>query len=668
MSLYPPLWAAHGVDPDVVSTLARMLDVPVRVARWLAARGFDPDTAAAFLDPERRPFSSPYAFADMDGVVQRILQVRASGDSVAIVGDYDVDGVTATAILGLALRAVGVKAVSVLPHRERDGYGLSPVLVERAVEAGARLLITVDNGIGAADAVRYALSRGLEVIVTDHHEPGAEVPQDVPLVHWLRATDPSVRELSGAGVAWKVATALLDAVGGTDSEDAELRLYLMGLAAIGALADVMPMRGENRRIVRAGLHALRATTAHGWQALCAVAGVVPGACSDEDLVWRIVPRLNAAGRMADPALALSLLTAQDAARANAYATALEELNERRRAETAEAVTAALAAIPYPAPSGVVVAGPWRLGIVGIVAAKLADALGRPSIVLADDGGEVLRGSGRAPAGFPLHAAVKRCAAHLATFGGHAGAVGLHLERISLRVFQAAFDEACRELQMSVTSGETAALWTDDYLPLRDVSLTLCQWADRFRPYGPDNPPVICFVGPVRVDDVTRFGADGVHLKMVVREETVRAELVWFQAGDVPWLVPGVTLVAWVTPEVNVWRDREEPRLRVTRALSVHDVVERDVFTDVYRLLRARRRVTVHDVCRGVPAATPVHAEMVLESFVDLGFARRQESAYDVNEQVTPRDLREAGPYHHHLQSCVMRALGAGRGDDRGARI
>ncbi len=649
------LWRSATVDEGTAKRIAKRFDLPLRVAKWLCIRDVREDEIEEWLYPERANWLSPGVFWDMPSAVERILRARASGETVCIAGDYDADGVTASAILASTLDALGVAWHCLIPHRVEDGYGLSQAMVDRAQQLGCTLIVTVDNGIQAHDAIAYANLLGMDVLLTDHHEPSDTPPHPVVAnLHWTRADGLETRALSGAGVAWKLATALLESAEG---QFQELQDWHIALATLGALADVMPMTVENRKLVKTGVGMLRTCPHSGWRALCEVARVDVGSLTENSLLWSIVPRLNAAGRMDSAELAFQLLMARDEEVSRRLADELEALNTLRKSETERAYQEASAQYLHADPDGVhpvvLVCGPWHLGVAGIVAAKLVNAFHRPAIVLADDGGEVLRGSGRAPDGIPLHSVVAACAEHLHHFGGHETAIGCAVTRTHLEAFRAKLFRVAETMIADVqeTAEEPVA---DDFLSLADATMDTCQWVERFVPYGPGNPPLTFYVGPVELIRSVRMGG-GRHLRLRVREGKHEADLVWFNAeGEALDWLPGQRLSAIVCVERNTWQGRTTVQLRVMEAYALANPLLRDEFGYLYRLLQARRRLSLREAEHALPGRTVAEAKVVLDTFVELGFAEGTESAYHVVEQVVRRDLRHSIQYQRHLRQVASR--------------
>ncbi len=670
-----PLWSTAGIDAEIVRQVALEHGLPNRVARVLCTR-VNVEDIPLWLQPERVPYTSPGLFFDMKFAVERIGRSVTSGERIAVIGDYDVDGVTATTIVATTLEALGADFRCYIPHRVDDGYGLSKDLVDRAKDGGCGLIVTVDNGIRANDAVQYATELGIDVIITDHHEPGDELPEAaVALVHFTRADDATLAILSEAGVAWKLASALIESQEASalfeSQEVTELRKWHVGLAALGALADIMPMKGENRRLVREGMRILRTISQPGWLALCEAAGVNQATLNETGVLWSITPRINAAGRMGSAEIALSLLRCKDAPSASRLALEVEERNAERRRATTTATTAAEKWLgnTYSAgdiPPVIVVAGPWPLGVVGIVAAKLSDAYRRPAIVFADDGRELLRGSGRAPDGLPFYDAVRSCSHLLEHFGGHSTALGCGVLRDNLDSFRTALTSAMTDYTglVSVHHENVADdAWlpvADDYLPLTEGTLETARWLADLGPYGPGYPPYRFYVGPVEVTELTPMGARK-HLRLTVREGQSFARLIWFNPPDWAFqLERGVSLAAVVALEVNNWQGREQPQLRVETAYLLTKPVVREDFVRVYRLLQARRKLLASDIGQAFRPDVQKPVQTIFDTFVDLGFAYLEESAYHVVEQAQTQDLRESIVYQTHLRAVAVQAEAMGQ--------
>ncbi|MEA2694580.1 MAG: single-stranded-DNA-specific exonuclease [Acidobacteriota bacterium] len=419
--------------------------VSPRLAALLARRGVtDPAGAARYLHPSADQLLDPFLLAGMDAAVARLRTAKDRGEEVAVVGDYDVDGVTSTALLLAAFGACGIKARPILPHRLEEGYGFQPLHVERARAAGCRLIVTADCGSSSAAAALAALACGIEVLVTDHHIPGCELPPSVLQINPRQAhCSYPFPDLAAVGLALKLALALLQASGRKVDLDALLRI-----ACLGTIADLVPLHGENRVIAALGLAALPRTRSEGLKALIRQAGMKPPFTA-ADVGFRLGPRINAAGRLDTPEQALELLLTRDAKRADILALGLDAWNRQRQAEEMRVVEEATAMVaarsPLP-PLIVVWKSGWHKGVVGVAAGRLARDFNRPALLLAVDGekGEMATGSGRSIPGIELHGFLSRWGARMERFGGHAQAVGLTVRLAGLEELRAEWEGAAAE--------------------------------------------------------------------------------------------------------------------------------------------------------------------------------------------------------------------------------
>ncbi len=442
-------WKLKAIDEQVVRETAEHSGLPMPLARALALRGHcAPDEIAAFLNPRLAGLSDPFLLPDMQKAVSRIWKAIDADEAIAVFGDYDVDGVTATALLTRVLAALGADVKPFIPDRLDEGYGLSLDALERCLEEhGSSLVVTVDCGTNSADSVARAQTRGVDVIVTDHHEPEGQSATAFALINPKVGTVPELEDLSGVGIAFKLAHALLKSgreAGRAVAENIELRDYL-DLAALGTVADIVPLVGGNRIIVRHGLAALDATKWEGLRALKVVAGM-RGEADTYHLGFQLGPRINAAGRIGQPMQALRLLTTDDPAEAWEIAELLDRTNqERRKLEqtmAAEAFAEIEACFDPEKHFGLVVAKEgWHPGVVGIVASRVSRRYNRPAIVMGIDEDGSVRGSCRSIDGFDLLEGLRACDQHLIKYGGHKMAAGVALSADSLEAFKSTFNAA-----------------------------------------------------------------------------------------------------------------------------------------------------------------------------------------------------------------------------------
>ncbi len=497
------------------------------VATLLARRGFRDDAQLiAFLEAGAGALHDLSRMADADRALDRIDAAIAAGERIAIWGDYDADGMSAIAVWVLALRALGVEPVRYVPSRLAEGYGLSTGGLDRLRAAGVDLVITVDCGIVNLAEVEHANEIGLDVIVTDHHLPLASLPAAVAVVDPHRPDcaypDP---DLTGAGLSYKLASALL-ARRGLAVPD------LAGVAAIGTVSDLAPMTGESRAIVRLGLAELAVTERAGLRALLARAAEHPEAPTARDLGFGIAPRINAAVRIAEAELAISLMIEEDPAAAERIADELEAVHLERRALTTTVVDQARALVAGNDDTNplVIRGDDWAPGLLGLVASRLVDALARPVAVAALVGDEV-RGSVRAPADFHVAAALEATAAHLLKRGGHAGAGGFSAHPAAWDAFVVAFSALPRPWPGGdVPAERPGRVVVDLVLPAMHLGWSLADELDRLAPYGPGHVEPMLAVTGLRLADARRVGADGQHLAFRLRRGLEVIDAIAFGVG------------------------------------------------------------------------------------------------------------------------------------------
>jgi len=493
-----------AIDPALLDAGQR-LSLSPRVIGLLAGRGVaDPEALASFLGEPREALHDPALLPDAGIFRDRIERAKSQAETVVVFGDFDADGITGLAVMVLALRAFGVSAVPYVPSRLDEGHGLSLAAVEFAVTAGASVIVTVDTGTSSLDEVGAAVARGLDVLVTDHHRVPPRMPPALAVVNPHR--DDSIypdRRLAGSGIALTLARLLLG----------DAALELADLAAIGTVADVAPILGENRAIVRLGLDLIRGGARPGIAALLAGAGVAASSVDLETLSFVIAPRLNAAGRVGEAMDAARLLLASDDAEAAALAATLEAANLVRRDLTKTAIAEArVSPDAVDDAAATILRGPWPVGIIGLVASRLADERGRPAIVGAELGA-VVRASCRSDGRVHLADALAACGDLLIRHGGHAGAAGFEIRAEDWAAFRARF------LAIVEAGGPIDArpsLTLDLALAARDVDYGLHRELARLAPCGTGNAePLVAVLGLT----VTRVReASGGHTQLVLRRE------------------------------------------------------------------------------------------------------------------------------------------------------
>lgn len=529
--------------------LSEELGLSEPVAVTLVRRGYrTPEQARTFLDADEA--HPPAAFRDMDAVVERVRGAIAAGRRITVHGDFDVDGVCATTVLVRTLRGLGADCDWFIPNRIEDGYGLSSDNVRRLAARGTSLLLTVDCGITCAEQVELARELGVEVVVTDHHQP-ADVLPGCPILH-PEVSDYPFKSLCGTAVAWKLASVLR-------CEEAAEDLDLVALATV---ADVVPLVGENRSLVRRGLAEIRRARRPGIRALMAAAKCDPERLDEGDLGFRLAPRINAAGRLYRADAGVELFLTEDEQRAAAIAEELGRANSERRATEREVDAAAEAArrdLPddLREAHGLVLAGQdWHPGVVGIVASRLVERHCRPVVVISLDEAGQGRGSGRSIPGFDLLAALEACAEHLEGFGGHRAAAGLTIGAENVEAFRAAFAAHANEILSPEDLCRTEKV--DAMVGGVGLGLDLAEELKQLAPFGMGNPGVRLLVPSARVTDVRSMG-EGKHARFSLRSGSHRALGVAFGRSSLGVEEEDV-LDATVRLEVNHWNGSVEPRV------------------------------------------------------------------------------------------------------------
>ena len=514
------LWHHLPCDDEASRRLGAALNLHPTIARLLCLRGLgDPELAARFLKPSMDHLHDPFVLADLRKAVERIEAAIARKERIAIHGDYDVDGITSTVILRRALEMLGGDVVHFIPERLKDGYGLQPAAIERLHAEGVHLVISVDCGIRGTDAALRARELGLDLIITDHHEPEGTLPPALAVINPKRAdcTYPD-KNLAGVGVALKVVQALC-----MRADKAKWLPAFVKIAAIGTLADVVPLVGENRVIAKLGLQSL-STGRHtvGLRALLEASGLTGKTIDSYQVGFILAPRVNAAGRMSTPDIATRLLLATDEGAMDEARTLAQQLNEenlKRQAEEADLVAQAKKAIetdPAIGAHNVLVVGGegWHRGVIGIVASKLVDTYHKPAIVLSIDG-DVAHGSCRSIPAFDMLDGLERCAEFFLRFGGHRQAAGLTMDAAHVPAFRARINAHADDVLEP--DHLRPRLRIDGSLSLKQITPDLVDGLNAMAPFGLANPRPIFHAMPVEIVDGPRPLKDR-HLKMTFRQD------------------------------------------------------------------------------------------------------------------------------------------------------
>ncbi len=561
-------WANAPAQPLIVERLVKELGLPPLLVQCLLNRGFsDASAIVTFLQPRLKNLADPFLIPNMDAAVARLLRALDAKEPLVIFGDYDVDGVTSTALLTEVFQALGLQVSQYLPRRFDEGYGLTRDGVENCLEKfPVKLVLAVDCGSTAVETIAWLRERGVDVLVLDHHQVSSPAPAAVALVNPQlgEVGVPSFRELCSVGLAFKLAHALLKRgreLGLAAAEKFDLR-PLLDLVALGTVADLVPLTGENRILVTAGLERLRITTRPGLVALKQVAQV-SGAVGVYEVGFQLGPRLNAAGRLENAEQSLRLLLARTLREAEPLAHELDAHNrERQNIERSivDEVTATLRAKFDPEKDFVIVEGQllWHIGVVGIVASRVLREFYRPTLIIGGEGDE-WRGSGRSIEGFDLAAALRGCDDLLLRHGGHAMAAGITIRPGQVDALRARLNDLVKN---SLSAEQLKPiLRIDAELKPGELTLELLEQLDALEPFGQGNPSVQFVLRGLRPQrPAQRMGAEKQHVKLFATDGRLAYEIVWWRAGNTA--LPSGPFDLACVPEVNEFNGRRSVQLKL----------------------------------------------------------------------------------------------------------
>jgi single-stranded-DNA-specific exonuclease len=585
-------WDLPAPNDGLVAEFIQGLNVSRLVAGVLVARGWSfLEETSTFLHPDDSQLLDPYLMKDMAAAVERISRAIREGERIRVYGDYDADGVTSTALMIRLLTELGASFDTYIPHRNREGYGLNLAAIDMAVEAGVHLLITVDNGISAVDQIAYATLQGIDVVVTDHHEPPELLPKAAAIVNPKQKDCPyPFKGLCGAGVVFKLAHAMLG----------RPVLEYSDLAAIGTIADLMPLSGENRVIARLGLEIMRRQPIAGIRALSKVSGVKPEDLTSGRIGFSLAPRLNAGGRLEHADRAVKLLAADGDEEADSLANELDALNVERQQLVDQTVIEAddmwqsLCSSDGKSRRNVIVLTKkgWNAGIAGLVASKLVERYYRPVIILAEDSTTgKCKGSARSIDGFDLYAALSECADLMEHFGGHQAAAGMTISREKV-------EELADRLHALAQQWLSAEDWqpkrrVDLAILLPDITLKAVDQLASLEPFGNGNPTPRVAIKDVLIKETRSMGKESKHLRITVEQAGLSMEAVGFGMGEHrDRLVPGMRVDLLGELSVNEWNGNRKVQLMFQDFRSKHLLLndrrmERDMWTALERLVMSQ---------------------------------------------------------------------------------
>jgi len=543
------------VEPQPVEVPADLQDSlgghPL-VAATLIRRGIsNPRTAAAFLDPGCYQPTSPLELPSMSAAVDRLEIAIQREERICVWGDFDVDGQTATTILVAALSSLGARVSHHIPVRATESHGVNLGVLKRIIKDGIQLVLTCDTGIGAHEAIEYARLKGVDVIVSDHHDPPATLPNALALVNPKLLPELPAHPLGtlpGVGVAYQLVRALCDGRGIADKVDSYL-----DLVALGIVADLAELTGDTRYLLQRGLEVLRQTDRLGLQMMCSLAEIDQAQLSEEHIAFGLAPRLNALGRLSDANEIVEFLTTMDAGKAKIFAQRLEQLNAQRKLQTDQVFQAAQDQIERDPTlldsAALVLSHPsWPAGVVGIVASRLVERYNRPVVLLCSPAGEMARGSARSISGCNISAAIATQRDLLESFGGHPMAAGLAINPDNLAAFQRGLSQAVTE-QLGKVEVE-ATINIDGYMQLSELTPELVADLERLAPFGPGNPALVLASQGLRLLSQTSVGRTAEHLRLLVEDRAGQSFKVIWWGGAGQALPEGVFDLAYVARSSN----------------------------------------------------------------------------------------------------------------------
>ncbi|MFS0780793.1 single-stranded-DNA-specific exonuclease RecJ [Bacillus sp. 1P06AnD] len=559
-------WNVVEADRQTIEELTDQLNITPFVAHLLVNRGIvTVEEARSFLFLEQQSFHDPFLFKDMEKAVERIKQSISNGEHILIFGDYDADGVSSTTVLMETLNSMGANVDFYIPNRFSEGYGPNKGAFQLAKDQGVDLLITVDTGISALEEADFARELGLDYIITDHHEPGPELPDALAIIHpKLKDSQYPCKDLAGVGVALKLAQALLG----------EIPEQLLEIAAIGTIADLVPLLGENRLIASRGLKRLGATKRPGLKKLLSLAKVDLSNVTEESVGFGLAPRINAAGRLGDADPAVELLLTDDPILADSIAEEIQALNVERQEIVAGIAAEAIKQVEElypPEKNSVLIVGAegWNAGVIGIVASKLVEKFYRPTIVLSYDTDTGLaKGSARSIAGFDLYQNLSQCRELLPHFGGHPMAAGMTLAI-----------QDVDELRKRLNEQAETVLTEEDFMPitlidasinLSEANLGTIEEMAKLAPFGMGNPKPRVLIKDVKLGSLKKIGGDGTHLKAMLKDGEHTLDGIGFGMGHISEdISPYATVSVVGELSINEWNNIRKPQIFLQDMLVDH---------------------------------------------------------------------------------------------------
>lgn len=560
---------APEADAELIQHLSKLLNVPEVITRILVQRGLtSKEQVISFFNPSAEHLHDPFLFKEMEKGVDRIIEALQNRQRIMVYGDYDVDGITSVSLLYLFLKDLGGDLLYYIPNRQNEGYGISIAGIEKAAEAGARLIITVDCGITSVEEARRARELGIDMIISDHHQPGPEVPDVHAIINpKLPGSGYPFEDLAGVGVAYKLAQGLISKF---DLDAGFLTKYL-DLIAVGTAADIVPLLDENRIFVALGLKKINEEPLVGNQALIETANLPFRKIEVGQIIYGLAPRMNAVGRLGSAERAVQLMITTDSSRALQLAKELEDENKLRKEIDAHTLEEAMLEVEEtfnPETDYAIVVGKdnWHSGVIGIVASRLIEKYFRPTVMITVEDG-IGKGSARSIPGFDLYNAMQECSDLLIQFGGHKYAAGLSMEAKNIAAFRERFNEVARK---HLTPDDLLPkLHIDCDIPLEAIDYQFMQYLKKFAPFGPSNPRPVFISRNVELSGYPRIVGRN-HLKLQFRSRKGIIDAIGFNLGDKMNFIDPIRPANHIvyTVEENEWNNQTYIQLRIKDIKSV----------------------------------------------------------------------------------------------------
>ncbi|MFT9145939.1 MAG: single-stranded-DNA-specific exonuclease RecJ [Oenococcus sp.] len=615
---YP--WVKKTVDNEFENAVMTHFSFDQVTSRILASRFSTLSDIHDFLATDADDLIAPSRLAQIEQLKTRLDLAISRHEQIVIYGDYDADGMTSTAILYDLLKSLGAKTDYYVPNRFKDGYGPNPLVYQRLIDEGAQVIFAIDNGISGNQAVDLANSQGVDVLIADHHQIPDQLPNAKVIIHPDLSPDYPFKGLSAAGLAYKIASYLIG------PEKAEKYLPL---TTIGEIADVMPLLGENRAMIKKGIALLKSGSNPGLQSIMKKAALPIKHLSAQDIAFKIAPRLNSLGRMADASMGVELLTSQDPTMIAKLTKEVERCNQKRRTESDKVYEAAAKQVHMDRSDVIVAAGEnWHEGVIGIVAGRLAQQFNRPALVFSIKDG-VAKGSGRSCGDFDLYTLLEKGKSLYLSFGGHKQAAGLSLPAVDLP----RLDHILNDTSFDFPKDK---ILLDADIDAKQVSLAAYQRLEKLAPFGQENPEPVFEFQHLHLQNIQILGADKKHFKLTVSD--FQGEILFFNRPDlIGKLQIGEAIAIVGTLSVNEWRSHQTLQIIANDIRSEEAVPDRSVFARIYSYFSTRN-------------VTYSPNDFYQKVFLELGFVKIVDGGVFVNPKARHAELSESDTYRKRAEN------------------